>query len=80
MEFFHNLRTKDCLVYEIQEEVELDKLKKIYCIQQMDLLLAKQSTVCFEEVSIAIPAEAGGQQAWGDEEVSPPSVHGQDCH
>jgi len=44
-ELLHNLRTLDCLVYEIQEEVELDKLEKMDCIQQMDLLLAKHSSV-----------------------------------
>jgi len=44
-ELLHNLRTLDCLVYEVQEEMELDRLEKLDSIQQMELLLARHQTV-----------------------------------
>jgi len=41
----HNLRTLDCLVYEVQESLDLDDLEQFDSIQQMDHLLSNHPTV-----------------------------------
>ena len=41
----HTLRTLDCLVYEVQNGLELETLEQLTDIQQAELLVARQSSV-----------------------------------